>query len=93
MERAAKRNAFIRGGFEVKKIFFQRIWLFLFLGLLGLTGSAGKGSELLTLPGAGQVFNFIDQEKGRFAREKTILFLNQYLTPFWGSSKEGEAKE
>jgi len=50
--------------------------------------SAGKGSELLIIPGASHVFNFIDKDKGRFAWEKTILFLNQYLTPFSGRSKE-----
>ncbi len=32
----------------------------------------GKGSELLILPEAGHVFNFIDQEKGEFAWEKTL---------------------
>ena len=43
--------------------------------------SIGRGSELLVIPEAGHVFNFIDQEKGTFAWEKTILFLNQYLRP------------
>jgi len=55
--------------------------------------SAGKGGEIVIIPEAGHVFNFIDKDKGRFAWEKTILFLNQYLTPFWGSSKEGGAKK
>jgi len=49
--------------------------------LYGALQSAGKGSELLVIPVAGHVFNFIDQEKGTFAWEKTILFLNQYLSP------------
>jgi len=55
--------------------------------------SAGKESELLIIPGAGHVFNFIDKEKGSFAWEKTILFLNQYLTPFSGGLKEGGVKK
>jgi dipeptidyl aminopeptidase/acylaminoacyl peptidase len=53
----------------------------------------GKGSKLLIIPEAGHVFNFIDQEKGKFAWEKTILFLNQYLTPFPGRSEERGAKK
>jgi dienelactone hydrolase len=44
--------------------------------------STGKESELLIIPGAGHVFNFIDKNQGEFAWEKTILFLNRYLTPF-----------
>ena len=39
----------------------------------------GKGSELLILPEAGHVFNFIDREKGEFAWEKTLLFLSQHI--------------
>jgi hypothetical protein len=53
----------------------------------------GKGSELLIIPGAGHVFNFIDKEKGTFTWEKTILFLNHSLTPFPGRSKEPGAKK
>lgn len=45
---------------------------------------AGKNCELLVVPNAGHVFNFTDQDKGKFAWEKTILFLNQYLSPFSG---------
>jgi len=43
--------------------------------------SEGKGGELLIIPEAGHVFNFIDKDKGTFAWEKTILFLNQHLLP------------
>jgi dienelactone hydrolase len=39
----------------------------------------GKGSELLIIPEAGHVFNFFDQEKGKVAWEKTLLFLSQHL--------------
>jgi hypothetical protein len=49
--------------------------------LYGALQSAGKGSELLVIPVAGQVVNFIDKVKGTFAWEKTILFLNQYRSP------------
>jgi dipeptidyl aminopeptidase/acylaminoacyl peptidase len=53
----------------------------------------GKGSELLIIPGAGHVFNFIDQEKGKFAWEKTIFFLNQYLRPSpWCALERGAKK-
>jgi len=55
--------------------------------LYGALKSAGKGSELLIIPEAGHVFNFIDKEKGTFAWEKTILFLNQHLLPFWRRSE------
>jgi len=41
--------------------------------LYGALKLVGKESELLIIPGAGHVFNFIDKDKGRFACEKTIL--------------------
>jgi dipeptidyl aminopeptidase/acylaminoacyl peptidase len=39
----------------------------------------GKGSELLIIPEAGHVFNIFDQEEGKVAWEKTLLFLSQHL--------------
>jgi len=41
--------------------------------------STNKESELLIIPGAGHVFNFIDERQGAFAWKKTILSLNRYL--------------
>lgn len=41
--------------------------------------SAGKSCELLVIPGAGHVFNFLNVEQGEMAWEKTTQFLEQHL--------------
>ncbi len=61
--------------------------------LCGKLKDGGTKCELMVIPGAGHVFNFVDKDKGHFAWEKTLLFLNQYLKSFRGSSKDGEAKK
>ena len=40
---------------------------------------AGRKCELLVIPGAGHVFNFLDGEQGKAAWEKTADFLAAYL--------------
>ncbi len=42
--------------------------------------SAGKSCELLVVPGAGHVFNFLDEKQGEWAWEKTVAFLDEHLT-------------
>ena len=42
--------------------------------------SAGKSCELLVVPGAGHVFNFLDEKQGQLAWEKTVAFLDERLT-------------
>ena len=41
--------------------------------------SAGKKCELLVVPGAGHVFNFRDEDRGKIAWEKTMEFLERHL--------------
>ncbi|MDH4264654.1 MAG: dienelactone hydrolase family protein [Deltaproteobacteria bacterium] len=53
--------------------------------------SAGKNCELLTLPGAGHVFNFRDEEKGQIAWEKTLQFLQDHVKkPLLGATERGQ---
>jgi len=49
--------------------------------------SAGKSCELLVIPGAGHVFNFLNVEQGEMAWARTIHFLEQHLkgAPLAGS--------
>jgi dienelactone hydrolase len=49
--------------------------------------SKGKKSELLIIPRGEHGFNFINEEQGAFAWEKTVLFLNQYLHPSSGPTE------
>jgi len=41
--------------------------------------SAGKSCELLVVPGAGHVFNFLNVEQGEMAWQETMRFLEQHL--------------
>ena len=41
--------------------------------------SAGKSCELLAVPGAGHVFNFLNVEQGEMAWEKTTPFLELHV--------------
>jgi dipeptidyl aminopeptidase/acylaminoacyl peptidase len=47
--------------------------------LCELMRAAGKNCELLVVPKAGHVFNFVDEEKGKMAWEKTIHFLDRHV--------------
>jgi len=44
-----------------------------------LMRGAGKNCELLVIPKAGHVFNFVDAKQGGIAWEKTIQFLDGHL--------------
>ncbi len=41
--------------------------------------AAGKRCELLAVPGAGHVFNFLNAEQGEMAWEKTLQFLKEHM--------------
>jgi len=53
--------------------------------------SAGKNCELLTIPGAGHVFNFRNEEKGEIAWKKTMQFLQDHVKkPLLGTTERGQ---
>jgi dipeptidyl aminopeptidase/acylaminoacyl peptidase len=48
-------------------------------GLCRKMQEAGRSCELFVIPSAGHVFNFLNEEQGKEARDKTMGFLDTHL--------------